>query len=794
MAGTVILTSEELAVRYDLVRALSRRGLEVRLARSGWEFVLAAGREVPGLMVLEYWLPDMLGDEVLELVRREPELSSVPVILHGAGVSAEVRDRCAKLGPVHLQTDRAGRAEFLADLFAQLQLRERRERRVEVRLPVEVRAGEKRRGGTAVQLSNLGAAVECAFELSEGDAVELAFPAIGEAPAAVAASAVCSVVREAGRTTLGLEFTDPEAIRDLLQVYLKHGAELGERLERIERFPALPAVAARILEVSLREDADLQELVALVRNDPALASHLIRLANSAAYHFASKVTAVERAAALLGIGAVRNAVLGVTVFRHLSHDAAGRLAHELWQHSVAVALGCEKLAARFGVEPGEGFALGLLHDVGKFVLLAAFFREGEGWAGRAPAEHLALDRERELFGMDHAQVGAHILARWGVPESLHECVRAHHDTDAAKEAHPRAPALRLLQAAEALAVDSHLGLGAGEVGRAPSGELAGKETEGLRVGLYRDLARVFAEFGRPVEALDLCNEVVERANQRLCAQLAEAEAHNEMLRLAYERARHQLMSLVQTEKYHALGRLSRGLAHEINNPLSAALANLHSLGAYAVTLASAALGGPSKPEELKEIASDLPAVLEDIESGLQRVQAVARALKAFDRDGSRRLELAHLRPCVQEALQLAGPSRPGGVKIRVGEGQVRELLIDRGGMVRSLVELILNAFAAMPEGGALDIDLREEAASALVVLRDTGEGISEENLARVFEPFFTTRPMGSGRGLGLSFAYAAVSRMHGTLEISSVRGQGTVVQVRLPLSSAERPAPSSVPG
>lgn len=183
-------------------------------------------------------------------------------------------------------------------------------------------------------------------------------------------------------------------------------------------------------------------------------------------------------------------------------------------------------------------------------------------------------------------------------------------------------------------------------------------------------------------------------------------------------------------------------------------------------------------------------MLEDIDAGLQRVQAVARALKAFDRDGARRLEHASLRQCVQEALQLAGPSRPGGVKIHLGDGEVREMLIDRGGMVRSLVELILNAFAAMPEGGALDIDLREEADAALVVLRDTGEGISEENLARVFEPFFTTRPMGAGRGLGLSAAYATVSRMHGTIAISSVRGQGTVVQVRLPLASPERPKPA----
>jgi putative nucleotidyltransferase with HDIG domain len=781
MAEALILTSEDLALRYDLGRALARRGLEVKLARSGWELVLAAGQATPDLMILDFWLPDMLGDEVLEQLRRQPALQSVPVVLHGLSMSAEVRERCVRLGPVRLVTERLGRAAFLSDLFSELRLRQRREQRVEVRLPLEVRSGERRASGAAVQVSAVGAAVETALSPEVGDQVELAFAAGGGAPAMVAKAVVRRVAPGNEGALLGLEFAEPERMREFLRPHLKACEEIGDLVDCIERFPALPAVAARILEASLSENVDLKALLALVRNDPALASHLIRVANSAAHHFSSKVTTVERAGTLLGLTAVRNAVLGVTVFRHLSQEKGGRLALELWQHSVAVALSCEKLAERFGVDPGEGFVLGLLHDVGKFVLLSAAYRPQEGWAGRALGEHLSAERERELFGMDHAQIGARILERWRLPAALFEVVAAHHDPAVpAVEAHPRARAVKLLQTAEALACGSHLGLEAGEAKAGALEKVKPEEIEALRVGLYRDVARLSAEFGRPIEALELCSEVVERANQHLAARLSEAEEHNEMLRLAYERTRRQLTSLVQTEKYHALGRISRGLAHEINNPLSAALANLHALGGYAATLASAALGGAHRSEEVKEVAADLPAVLEDLEAGLERVQAIVQALGAFDRDGTRRLESGNLRQCVQEAVQLAGPSRPGGVKIRVGEGQVRDLPLDRGGMVRALVELILNAFAAMPGGGALDIDLREEADAALVVLRDTGEGISEENLERVFEPFFTTRPMGFGRGLGLSAAYAIVSRMNGRITLTSAPSQGTVAQVRLP--------------
>ncbi len=777
MAQALILTSEELAVRFDLGRALARRGLEVKLANSGWELVLAAGQVTPDLIVLEFWLPDMLGDEVLDQLRRQPALQSVPVVLHGISISAEARERCVRLGPVRLVDERLGRAAFLADLFSELRLRQRRERRVAVRLPLEVRWGERRASGATTEISAVGAAVETLLSPQTGEEVDLAFAVDGGAEAMVARAVVRSVKPGHEVTLLGLEFAEPEQLRHFLRPHLKSCEEIGDLVDRIERFPALPAVAARVLEASLSEKVDLRELLALMRNDPALTSHLIRAANSAAHHFSTKVTTVERAGTLLGLTAVRNAALGVTIFRHLAQAEAGRLALELWQHSVAVALSCEKLAGRFGVDPGEGFVLGLLHDVGRFVLLSACQRAQEG---RASKEHLSSERERELFGMDHAEIGARLLERWGLPAALFEVVAAHHNSLA--ETHPRARAVKLLQAAEALAFASHLGLAAGDASESALETVGPEETETLRVELYRDVARISAEFGRPLEALELCSEVVERANQRLTAQLFEAEKHNEMLRLAYERTRRHLTSLVQSEKYHALGRISRGLAHEINNPLSAALANLHALGGYTATLASAALGGAHRSEEIKEIAADLPAVLEDLEDGLERVQAIAQALGAFDRDGSRRLQSANLRPCVQEAVQLAGPSRPGGVKIRVGEGQVRDLPLDRGGMVRALVELILNAFAAMPRGGVLDIDLREEADAALVVVRDTGEGISEENLERVFEPFFTTRPVGFGRGLGLSAAYAIISRMNGKITLTSAPGRGTVAQMRLPLA------------
>ncbi len=777
-----VLVTEDVALCYDLHRSVGRRpGSVLRTVGSGWEFVLAARQPAPDLMVLSHWLPDLLGDEVLEQVRRLPGLSAVPVLLLAKGIGPEARARAERLGPVVVFAEDPSLEALTAEIFSQLKIQSRRQRRVAVRLPVELKVRGLTGKGVTRELTSLGASIETELDLFAGERLELSLPGADGGRAVLSTA----VVHGAGGhgVPVGLEFVDPTpALQAFLAERLRDSKELASLVGRIERLPALPSVAAKVLEESLKDNADLSAMIALIRPDPALTAHLIKLANAATFQLRSPVTTVERAAVLLGVVAVRNAVLGLVIFRHLSQQAAGRIARSLWQHSLACGLAAELLAPRFEVPREEAFTIGLLHDVGKFVLLAEF-HTGDGWRVPVPEGRLSPERERELFGMHHAELGAAILTRWRVPASVHQVVGCHH-SDSPDLPPAVRKAVALVRAADALLYSSHLGVPGGTDDGAAvlAAKVRPEELEGLRGQVFTQLAKISAVFGKALEPADLCAEIVERANQRLSTELRASQEQKELLRAAYERSRQQLTSLVQSEKFHALGRIAGGVAHEINNPLSFVNSNLQSLRGYVETLAACARGRPPvDPASLEEVLADLPVLMGEMQQGLGRVRSVVDALRHFVPTGDTTLSLGNVALCATHAAQLASPSRPQGVKLVLGEARVRDTLLDASGLVRAFVEIMLNAFFAMPRGGTLSVDFAEDAQTVAVLFRDTGEGIPEENIKHLFEPFFTTRPVGAGRGLGLSVAYGIVSRLGGQILIRSSPQTGTVVEVRLPL-------------
>ena len=101
-------------------------------------------------------------------------------------------------------------------------------------------------------------------------------------------------------------------------------------------------------------------------------------------------------------------------------------------------------------------------------------------------------------------------------------------------------------------------------------------------------------------------------------------------------------------------------------------------------------------------------------------------------------------------------------------------------LLQMIMNLILNAYQAMSAGGQIKIAVRREAAEAVVEVSDTGCGISAANLGRVFDPFFTTQPVGKGTGLGLSICHTIVKQHSGLIEVNSLEGQGSTFTVRLP--------------
>ena len=232
--------------------------------------------------------------------------------------------------------------------------------------------------------------------------------------------------------------------------------------------------------------------------------------------------------------------------------------------------------------------------------------------------------------------------------------------------------------------------------------------------------------------------------------------------------------LLQSAKLAAIGELAAGVAHELNNPLTVIL------GKTGLLLKSAETGSPSA------------AKLSDIEREAMRAGKIAQNLLDFARRREPRHEPVDLNRIVERGLDLV-QSKLRGRTITVEttlDPALGVMLGDADQLTQVLINLAGNAIDAMAKGGRLTIATRAQADSdtGTLIVSDTGPGIPAERLARIFEPFYTTKAEGNGTGLGLSITQGIVASHAGRLTVESVVGTGTTFFVHLPLASVPEPA------
>ncbi|MGL5031129.1 MAG: sensor histidine kinase [Aeromonas sp.] len=256
-------------------------------------------------------------------------------------------------------------------------------------------------------------------------------------------------------------------------------------------------------------------------------------------------------------------------------------------------------------------------------------------------------------------------------------------------------------------------------------------------------------------------KVAERTHS-LKLKTAELEHHIQML----TEARQQLLI---SEKLAALGELSAGVAHEINNPLAVILGN--------VELMKLELGEAADP-----VSEELAMVLAQIE----RIRAITRSLLQYSRPGD--YETApvwqHLTPIIEQSLTLVNTAlRQQQVRVVADLQAQQPIEADRQQLLQVLINLLINAGHALGEQGEIRIESRDwfdgqgERQGALVRIIDNGSGIESAIIDKIFDPFFTTRP--TGTGLGLALSHRIISRWGGELLVDSTPGQGSCFTIRL---------------
>jgi two-component system NtrC family sensor kinase len=237
-----------------------------------------------------------------------------------------------------------------------------------------------------------------------------------------------------------------------------------------------------------------------------------------------------------------------------------------------------------------------------------------------------------------------------------------------------------------------------------------------------------------------------------------------------ERA-HQEMALV--EKMASLGKLAAVVAHEINNPLAGIRTYARLLRRRSV----AAGPGPGPGHD-----ADSERILEMVDSEAGRCGDIVRNLLLFSRGSAARFARCAVPPLLERCrMLLRHQAELQGVtlELAVGDG-VPEITCDAGQVEQMALALAMNALEATPAGGRVVLGVRAECCGLVLSVGDTGSGIAEEDQARIYEPFFTTKEAGKGVGLGLAVVYGIVQRHGGRIELRSRPGEGTVFTVHLP--------------
>lgn len=349
--------------------------------------------------------------------------------------------------------------------------------------------------------------------------------------------------------------------------------------------------------------------------------------------------------------------------------------------------------------------------------------------------------------------------------------------------------------------------------------------------IHIDLAVKTAQLEVEVEQHAQAKKFVENINTQLEQKVAERTQDMQMLleELAtvnsqVEKELHERKmlesQLIQSQKLESIGQLAAGVAHEINNPVGFVLSNLNTLSDYIEVLKKSVnmyktleqqtrhdvlihlpvnvsekltpllehLESLHKREDLVFILDDLDALLSESVEGSKRVKEIVQGLKSFSRVDESQVKEANLNDCLDATLKVVWNKLKYTCVVYKQYGDIPELLCHPAQLNQVFMNLFVNAADAImaqhSEGqGNLTIKTWDDSEQIYISVQDTGGGMTQKQVAKIFDPFYTTKPVGKGTGLGLAISYGIIQKHGGHIQVDTELGRGTQFTINLPKKS-----------
>ena len=293
-------------------------------------------------------------------------------------------------------------------------------------------------------------------------------------------------------------------------------------------------------------------------------------------------------------------------------------------------------------------------------------------------------------------------------------------------------------------------------------------------------------------------KLLETKTQDLWVINAKLEAmHNDLL--AHQR------QLVSSEKLVALGQLSAGIMHEVNNPLAFVTSNIGSLKEYCNSFICIAewLDGYLKQHAieklpdanaLKSVAnedwsyliSDSKSIFLEVQDGLGRIKDIVSNLKDFARTKPSDRENIDVNEVINTSLKIVHNQLKYNFDVNVCYGKLPNIYGNKNELSQVILNLIINASQAVEnKRGKIDIFSDFDGKKITICVQDNGKGIRPDNIERIFNPFFTDKPVGEGTGLGLSVSLKIIHELGGDISVESSLGEGSSFTVAIPIDQRQ---------